>query len=95
MEGKLGEHHSGQLRRESAEAKAERIIRQEVKCQGWSEREPGERAESDPAKLAMAAWYAMREGTDYDPKRMFGPPPGEAQPTARQRTKKKTEPMRT
>jgi hypothetical protein len=26
MEGRLGEHHAGQLRRESAEAKAEQII---------------------------------------------------------------------
>jgi putative transposase len=31
MEGKLGEHHSGELRRESAEARAERIIREELK----------------------------------------------------------------
>jgi hypothetical protein len=25
-------------------------------------------------KLAKAAWYLMAEGTDYDPKRMFGEP---------------------
>jgi transposase len=25
-------------------------------------------------KLAKAAWYLMAEGTDYDPKRMFGQP---------------------
>jgi REP element-mobilizing transposase RayT len=55
MEGKLGEHHSGELRRESAEAKAERIIREDVKRLGWSEGELGQRPKSDPAKLAMAA----------------------------------------
>jgi REP element-mobilizing transposase RayT len=55
MEGKLGGHHSGELRRESAEARAERIIREEVKRLGWSEGELGQRPKSDPAKLAMAA----------------------------------------
>jgi hypothetical protein len=30
MEGKLGVHHSGELRRETAEAKAERIVAEEL-----------------------------------------------------------------
>jgi hypothetical protein len=30
MDGKLGEHHSGKLRRETAEARAERIIPEET-----------------------------------------------------------------
>jgi hypothetical protein len=55
MEGKLGEHHSGQLRRESAEAKAGRIIREDLKRLGWSKGERRQRPKSDPAKLAMAA----------------------------------------
>src|SRR5260370_998246 len=55
MEGKLGEHHSGELKRESAEAKAERIIREELKGLGWTERDLKARAKSDPAKLALAA----------------------------------------
>ena len=37
MEGKLGEHHSGQLKRQSAEAKAQRIIGEELKRLGWSQ----------------------------------------------------------
>jgi hypothetical protein len=42
MEETLGDHHSGELRRESAEVKAERIIREEL------------RRKSDPSKLALA-----------------------------------------
>jgi REP-associated tyrosine transposase len=55
MEGKLGEHHSGQMRRESAEAKGERIILEELKRRGWNQRELVERRKSDPAKLELAA----------------------------------------
>jgi len=53
--GKLGEHHSGELKRETAEAKAERIIREELKERRWMEKDLEERAKSDPEKLAMAA----------------------------------------
>jgi REP element-mobilizing transposase RayT len=55
MEGKLGEHHSGALRRERAEAKGERIIAQELGRLGWREVELISRRKSDPAKLGMAA----------------------------------------
>ncbi|MHB8522793.1 MAG: transposase [Limisphaerales bacterium] len=55
MDGKLGEHHSGELKRESAEAKAERIIREELQRRRWTEADLRERAKSDPAKLALAA----------------------------------------
>ena len=55
MEGKLGQHHSGELRRESAEAKAERIMAGELKRLGWTEAELAARRKSDPLKLAIAA----------------------------------------
>ena len=55
MEGKLGEHHAGELKRESAAAQAERIIREELRRLRWTERDLEERAKSDPAKLALAA----------------------------------------
>ena len=55
MEGKLGEHHAGELKRESAAAQAERIIREELRRLRWTERDVAERAKSDPAKLALAA----------------------------------------
>ena len=35
LEGRLGEHHAGELKRESAESKAERIIREELKRLKW------------------------------------------------------------
>jgi hypothetical protein len=55
MEGQLGEAHAGELRRESAEVRAERIIAEELRRLGWSEAELVERRKSDPAKLALAA----------------------------------------
>ena len=55
MEGKLGDHHSGELKRESAAAKAERIIAAELKRRHWTEGELEQRAKSAPEKLALAA----------------------------------------
>ena len=55
MEGKLGEHHAGELRRESATTRAERIIAEELARLGWSQEELAARPKSDPAKLAIAA----------------------------------------
>jgi hypothetical protein len=54
MEGQLGESHAGELRRESAEVRAERIITAELGRLGWSEAQLRERRKSDPAKLALA-----------------------------------------
>src|SRR5207247_33722 len=53
-EGKLGEHHSGELRRETVEAKAERIISEELGRLGWREADLTARLKSHPAKLAIA-----------------------------------------
>jgi hypothetical protein len=50
----LGENHSGELRRESAEAKAERIISEELRRLGWTAADLSLRRKSDPANLAMA-----------------------------------------
>jgi REP element-mobilizing transposase RayT len=55
MEGKIGEHHSGALRRESAEAKAQRIIAEELKRLGWRKNELSRRRKGDPVKLGIAA----------------------------------------
>ena len=51
----LGEHHSGELRRETAAAKAERLIAEELSRLGWSESQLKSRRKSDGAKLAIAA----------------------------------------
>lgn len=55
IEGLLGETHSGELRQESAEVRAERIIAEELKRHGWKEAELRQRRKSDPIKLALAA----------------------------------------
>jgi len=55
MEGRLGEHHAGEFKRESAESKAERIIQEELKRLKWQQKELRQRAKSDSAKLAIAA----------------------------------------
>jgi len=53
--GRLGEHHSGELRRESAELKAERIVAEELQRLRWTEADLERRHKSDPEKLALAA----------------------------------------
>jgi hypothetical protein len=55
MEGKLGEHHAGDLKRAVAEDRAERIIAEELRRHGWTEAALRERRKSDPDKLALAA----------------------------------------
>ena len=55
MEGRLGDHHSGELHRASAEAKAERIIAEELKRQSWQEADLLVRPKNDAVKLEIAA----------------------------------------
>jgi hypothetical protein len=55
MDGKLAEHHSGELGRETADAKAERLITEELRRLGWQEADLVSRRKSDPVKLAIAA----------------------------------------
>ena len=55
MEGKLGEHHSGAMRLETAEAKAERIVQEELAGLGWEAGQLHLRRKNDPQKLALAA----------------------------------------
>jgi len=55
MEGRLRQSHSGALRRESAQAKAERLAAGELKKLGGAEGGLARRRKSDPAKLAIAA----------------------------------------
>ena len=55
MEGHLREDHDGALRLETAQAKAERIIEEELDRLGWKESDLACRRKNDPAKLALAA----------------------------------------
>jgi putative transposase len=55
VEGQLGEHHAGALRRESAELKADRIITAELRRLGWTRTDLERRTKSAPEKVALAA----------------------------------------
>ena len=68
MEGQLGEHHSGELRRESADVRAERIIAEELARLGWGETDLTARRKGDPAKMALAA--RLRRETTWTIKAM-------------------------
>jgi putative transposase len=46
--------HAGDLRRESAEAKAERIVAEELKRLNWTSADLAQRLKSDPSKLGIA-----------------------------------------
>jgi putative transposase len=55
MEGKLGDNHPGQARQETAEAKAGRLVREQLRLLGWTESDLAARRRSHPSKLAIAA----------------------------------------
>jgi putative transposase len=55
MSGQLGEHHAGELRRESAQAKADRIIAEALQRLGWARADLEQRNRSAPEKLELAA----------------------------------------
>ena len=55
LASELKEHHSGELRRGSAEAKAEGIVAEELKRRKWKEAELKRRPKSDPDKLEIGA----------------------------------------
>ena len=55
MDGQLGEHHAGDLRRENGETRAERIIAEELKRLGWTEADLLRQRKNAPGKLDMAA----------------------------------------
>ena len=61
MGPQLGEHHSGRLRAESAQLKAERIIRETLRGLKWKESDLKERAKGEEAKVELA--YRLRQET--------------------------------
>jgi len=54
MEGKMGRHHGGAERRESAEQRAEKILSEELKRRGWDREELKRRRKGDRGKVQMA-----------------------------------------
>ena len=47
MDGRLGENHSGELHRETAEQKANRMVSEELSRRGWTESDLAARRRSD------------------------------------------------
>jgi len=54
IEGRVGEHHLGSFRLETAEVSAERIIREELCRLGWEEADLVSRRKHDPGKVQIA-----------------------------------------
>jgi hypothetical protein len=54
IDGQVQEHHPGDLKRESAEARAERIITEELKRLAWTSADLALRLKTDPDKLRIA-----------------------------------------
>jgi len=54
LDGKLGEHHAGELRREHGENRAERIIAEELQRLGWAEADLQTERKNAPGKLDLA-----------------------------------------
>lgn len=61
MEGKIGPHHSGELVQETALAKGERIIAEELQRLHWNQADLLVRLKGDPAKMEIAR--RLREET--------------------------------
>jgi REP element-mobilizing transposase RayT len=54
MAGQLGRHHGGEEVRETAVQRAERLIGEELRQRGWTERDLAGRRKTDREKVAMA-----------------------------------------
>ena len=68
MEKGLGDHHTGALHLEAAQARAERILAEELARLGWTAADLSKRRKSDPDKLAIAA--RLRKETTLTIKRI-------------------------
>jgi len=54
MDGKMGRHHGGAERRESAEKRAQKILQEELRRRGWDHNELKKRRKADPGKVEVA-----------------------------------------
>ena len=54
MEPKLGRHHGGMERQETATARAERLLAEELRQRGWTARQLEARRKGDREKVQMA-----------------------------------------
>ena len=70
MEDKVGDNHPGSARLQTAAAKAERLIAQELVRLNWTHEDLAGRPKSDPLKLALAA--TLRRETTLSIKQIAG-----------------------
>lgn len=68
MEGRVGENHPGRTRLETAEAKADRMVAEELARLRWTPKDLAGRERSHPAKLALAA--RLRQATTLSVKQI-------------------------
>jgi len=54
IDGRMGEHHYGEERRESAEEKAQRLVAEGLRKARWKEADLRRRRKSDPVKIGLA-----------------------------------------
>ncbi len=54
IDGRMGEHHYGEERRESAEEKAQRLVAEGLRKARWTEADLRRRRKSDPVKIGLA-----------------------------------------
>jgi hypothetical protein len=54
MQEGMGTEHYGEERRETTQARAERIVAEELKARTWREQDLAQRPKGDPGKVAMA-----------------------------------------
>jgi hypothetical protein len=54
MAGGLGQHRAGELRLETAQARAERLVAEDLRRLGWGAEDLVRRPKNDPGKLAIA-----------------------------------------
>ena len=60
MNGGLKRHHSGALRRESAQVKASQLLARELKRRGWKRKDLESRRKGDPEKIKIAGACGRR-----------------------------------
>jgi len=70
MEGKVGENHPGQTRLETAGAKADRIVAEELARLQWTQSDLTKRPRATLPKLALAA--RLRQETTLSVKEIAG-----------------------
>jgi hypothetical protein len=68
MDGQVGQHHFGEMRLEVAQAKAQRIIGEELRRLGWQEADLASHRKRDPSKLEIAV--RLRKETTFSVKQI-------------------------